>query len=99
MKAVRVAATMLPAVFAISTAAFAMPSIATSPMGTSPMGTSVGRSGKIDTEALNLLEARGYHGADLVSQNGTIVHATALTRSGKRVSVRVDTATRILLPG
>ena len=82
-----------------ATSPIATSPIATSPIATSPIATSPGRSGKIYTDALNLLEARGYRGMNLVSHNGTIVHATATTRSGKRVSVRVDTATGILLPG
>jgi hypothetical protein len=114
MKPVRVVTTVLPAMLAVSNAALAMAPattgpaatnpaatspIATSPIATSPIATSPGRSGKIYTDALNLLEARGYRGMNLISHNGTIVHATATTRSGKRVSVRVDTATGILLPG
>ncbi len=50
-------------------------------------------SGKIYTEALNILSAKGYHGMNLISQKGMIVHATAMTRTNKQVSVRVDTAT------
>ncbi|MGH7067741.1 MAG: hypothetical protein ACREFO_13960 [Acetobacteraceae bacterium] len=56
-------------------------------------------SGKIYTEALNIMSSGGYHGIDLISQNGNVVHATAMTHANKPVSLTVNTATGTVQSG
>ncbi|MGH7051372.1 MAG: hypothetical protein ACREFS_03915 [Acetobacteraceae bacterium] len=56
-------------------------------------------SGHTYTEALNILSARGYHGTNLISRNGIIVHATAIKRANARVSLTVNTATGAVQSG
>ncbi|MGH7120140.1 MAG: hypothetical protein ACREFP_14315 [Acetobacteraceae bacterium] len=49
-------------------------------------------SGPIYTDALNIMSAKGYRDIHLVSQKGDIVHATAMTRANKSVSLSVNIA-------